>query len=129
MNKAALIAVSGLRISWATPAASMPSEASFSLRSAKARLSPSLTWSGAIIWRRQLIQGDNDLSGCAPHRNLFNCPTTLGHDYDFGASPVLLTLPSGKDVLLAGQKSGGVYAMDPDKDGKLLWQAREPPKH
>jgi polyvinyl alcohol dehydrogenase (cytochrome) len=79
--------------------------------------------SGAIIWRRQLMQGDNDLSGCAPRRGLVNCPTTLGHDYDFGASPVLLTLPSGGDVLLAGQKSGAVFGIEPDT-GAVLWRTQ-----
>jgi polyvinyl alcohol dehydrogenase (cytochrome) len=79
--------------------------------------------SGAIIWRRQLIQGDNDLSGCRPGIQLVNCPTTLGHDYDFGASPILLTLATGKDVLLAGQKSGAVFAIEPDT-GKVLWRTQ-----
>jgi polyvinyl alcohol dehydrogenase (cytochrome) len=79
--------------------------------------------SGAIIWRRQLIKGDNDLSGCRPGIKLVNCPTTLGHDYDFGASPVLLTLATGKDVLLAGQKSGVVFGIDPDT-GNVLWRTQ-----
>ncbi|HEY2528552.1 MAG TPA: PQQ-binding-like beta-propeller repeat protein [Xanthobacteraceae bacterium] len=79
--------------------------------------------SGAIIWRRQLIQGDNDLSGCSPGKQLVNCPTTLGHDYDFGASPVLLPLATGKDVLLAGQKSGAVFGIEPDT-GNVLWRTQ-----
>jgi polyvinyl alcohol dehydrogenase (cytochrome) len=79
--------------------------------------------SGAIIWRRQLIQGDNDLSGCRPGTQLVNCPTTLGHDYDFGASPILLTLATGKDVLLAGQKSGAVFGIEPDT-GNVLWRTQ-----
>ena len=28
----------------------------------------------------------------------------------------------GKDILLAGQKSGTVWALDPDAGGKLLWR-------
>jgi polyvinyl alcohol dehydrogenase (cytochrome) len=79
--------------------------------------------SGEIIWRRQLIQGDNDLSGCTRGRQLVNCPTALGHDYDFGASPILLTLATGKDVLLAGQKSGTVFGIDPDT-GDVLWRTQ-----
>src|SRR5260370_5599330 len=79
--------------------------------------------SGAIIWRRQLIQGDNDLSGCTRRIQLVNCPTTLGPDYDFGASPVLLTLATGKDVLLAGQKSGAVLGIEPDT-GDVLWRTQ-----
>jgi polyvinyl alcohol dehydrogenase (cytochrome) len=79
--------------------------------------------SGTIIWRRQLIQGDNDLSGCTLRTRLVNCPTTLGHDYDFGASPVLVTLGTGRDVLLAGQKSGAVLGIEPDT-GNLLWRTQ-----
>jgi polyvinyl alcohol dehydrogenase (cytochrome) len=79
--------------------------------------------SGTIIWRRQFIQGDNDLSGCRHGTKLVNCPTTLGHDYDFGASPVLMTLGTGRDVLLAGQKSGAVFAIEPDT-GNVLWRTQ-----
>jgi polyvinyl alcohol dehydrogenase (cytochrome) len=31
-------------------------------------------------------------------------------------------LPDGRDVLLAGQKSGVVYALDPERKGQVLWQ-------
>jgi polyvinyl alcohol dehydrogenase (cytochrome) len=79
--------------------------------------------SGAIIWRRQLIQGDNDLSGCRRGTKLVNCPTTLGHDYDFGTSPVLMTLGTGRDVLLAGQKSGAVFGIEPDT-GDVRWRTQ-----
>jgi len=37
---------------------------------------------------------------------------------------MLVTTPTGRDILVAGQKSGVVYAVDPDAKGKLLWQAR-----
>lgn len=50
-----------------------------------------------------------------------NCPEEEGPDHDFGASVVLATLADGKDVVLAGQKSGTVWALDPDAGGKLLW--------
>jgi polyvinyl alcohol dehydrogenase (cytochrome) len=82
--------------------------------------------SGAIIWRRQLMQGDNDLSGCRRRPAIqqpVNCPATPGRDYDFGASPVLLTLATGKDVLLAGQKSGAVFGIEPDT-GNVLWRTQ-----
>jgi polyvinyl alcohol dehydrogenase (cytochrome) len=42
----------------------------------------------------------------------------------FSSAPVLRTLPSGNDVLLAGQKSGVVYGLDPDHGGEILWQTR-----
>ena len=41
--------------------------------------------------------------------------------HDFGQSPILVSLPGGKRVLLAGQKSGEVHAFDPDANGRKLW--------
>jgi polyvinyl alcohol dehydrogenase (cytochrome) len=37
---------------------------------------------------------------------------------------MLVTLATGKRALVAGQKSGMVHAVDPDDNGKILWQAR-----
>jgi polyvinyl alcohol dehydrogenase (cytochrome) len=76
---------------------------------------------GKIRWRRQVTQKDNFVMGCGPQSASGNCPTPLGPDFDFGATPVLMTLKSGKQVLVAGQKSGIVYGIDPDK-GSLLWK-------
>ncbi|TFG96286.1 MAG: hypothetical protein E4H11_03660, partial [Myxococcales bacterium] len=44
--------------------------------------------------------------------------------FEFGTPVVLHTLASGKQILLAGQKSGFVYGLDPDADGAPLWRAR-----
>jgi polyvinyl alcohol dehydrogenase (cytochrome) len=35
---------------------------------------------------------------------------------------MLRTLPSGQRILVAGQKSGAVFAFDPDSNGALLWK-------
>ena len=32
--------------------------------------------------------------------------------------------PQGRELLVAGQKSGIVYAFDPDKQGEIVWQVR-----
>ncbi len=53
-----------------------------------------------------------------------NCPASNGPDFDFSASPILVSLANGKRALIAGQKSGMVHALDPDQQGKILWQAR-----
>ena len=53
-----------------------------------------------------------------------NCPGTKGPDFDFGSSPILVDLPDGRRALIAGQKSGMVHALDPDRDGAILWQRR-----
>jgi len=78
---------------------------------------------GKIKWVKQVTPKDNFLVGCR-QPGVGNCPEDAGPDYDFGSSPILRTLPGGKQVLLAGQKSGVIYALDPDQDGKILWQAR-----
>lgn len=49
-----------------------------------------------------------------------------GNDYDFGQSPALITLKhpqtkGPKQLLVAGQKSAILVAMDPDKSGKIAW--------
>ncbi|HZZ68821.1 MAG TPA: PQQ-binding-like beta-propeller repeat protein [Phenylobacterium sp.] len=76
---------------------------------------------GAIKWRRQVSEHDNFVMGCGPRSESGNCPTPLGPDYDFGATPVLMTLHGGKQVLVAGQKSGIVYGLNPDT-GALIWK-------
>jgi polyvinyl alcohol dehydrogenase (cytochrome) len=51
-----------------------------------------------------------------------NCPEANGPDHDFGASAMLVRLPGGRRALVAGQKSGVVHAIDPDRRGEILWQ-------
>ena len=53
-----------------------------------------------------------------------NCPAANGPDYDFGSSAVLAELPGGKRILIGAQKSGVVTALDPDRDGEIVWQKR-----
>jgi polyvinyl alcohol dehydrogenase (cytochrome) len=79
---------------------------------------------GAIRWTRQVLEADNWSIGCAPH-NPDNpaCPLELGPDYDFSASPVLAHI-QGRDLLVVPQKSGLVFAFDPDRQGEIVWQSR-----
>jgi polyvinyl alcohol dehydrogenase (cytochrome) len=77
--------------------------------------------SGRVKWRNQVTARDNFVMGCGPKSVTGNCPTQMGPDYDFGATPILFDLPHGKQVLLAGQKSGIAYGFDPDS-GALLWK-------
>ena len=76
---------------------------------------------GAIEWINQVTVDDVWNGGCNKP-DPANCPENHGPDYDFGAPPMLTTLASGKQIILAGQKSGRVYAMDPDNNGKLIWE-------
>ena len=57
-------------------------------------------------------------------RDRTNCPDDPGPDHDFGQSPILASLRDGQRVLVIGQKSGVVHALDPDHEGKILWQTR-----
>lgn len=75
---------------------------------------------GRIRWSNQVTENDNFIMRCNAPKRPANCPKVEGPDYDFGASPILFKLKSGKDVLLVGQKSGIVYGMDPDS-GRTLW--------
>jgi len=76
---------------------------------------------GKVKWRNQVTENDSFLMGCF-RPGTVNCPSTMGPDHDFGASPILFRLPNGKDILLTGQKSGVAFGMDPDHDGKTLWR-------
>jgi polyvinyl alcohol dehydrogenase (cytochrome) len=76
---------------------------------------------GKVRWRKQMTQKDNFVMGCGPTSASGNCPTPLGPDVDFGAAPILMTLKGGGQVLVAGQKSGMVYGLNPDT-GALIWK-------
>jgi polyvinyl alcohol dehydrogenase (cytochrome) len=78
---------------------------------------------GKIEWVYQATQGDAWNMSCFIGEAA-NCPEEDGPDYDFGAPPVLLTLSDGRDILLAGQKSGLVHALDPSRRGALIWKKR-----
>jgi polyvinyl alcohol dehydrogenase (cytochrome) len=77
---------------------------------------------GKILWAQQVTPNDAYLVRCKP--GVGNCPDEMGPDHDFGNSPILRTLPGGRRVLSLGQKSGMVFGMAPDDNGKVLWQMR-----
>ncbi|HEX7139153.1 MAG TPA: PQQ-binding-like beta-propeller repeat protein [Vicinamibacterales bacterium] len=77
---------------------------------------------GAIKWVNQATAGDAFNMACTA-TDRTNCPQNEGPDHDFGQSPILLTLPNGRRVLVAGQKSGVVHGLDPD-DGRKLWERK-----
>jgi polyvinyl alcohol dehydrogenase (cytochrome) len=79
--------------------------------------------SGKLLWSRQITASDVWNTACRM-ADKTNCPEASGPDFDFGTSPILVTFSDGKRMLVAGQKSGIVHAIDPDRDGKVLWQVR-----
>jgi polyvinyl alcohol dehydrogenase (cytochrome) len=78
---------------------------------------------GKMLWSRQMTPNDSWTSACRlPDKT--NCPDLDAPDFDFASSPILVTLPNGHRMLVAGQKSGVVHAVDPDQQGEVLWQVR-----
>ena len=76
---------------------------------------------GVIRWMRQVTPGDVYLSNCRAGNP--NCPAVNGPDFDFGSPPVLARA-AGRDLLVIGQKSGMAYALDPARDGEVVWEYR-----
>jgi polyvinyl alcohol dehydrogenase (cytochrome) len=78
---------------------------------------------GRMLWFRQVTANDVWNTACvAPDKA--NCPPNPGKNFDFGAALILHTLPDGRRLLIASQKSGVVYALDPDHKGRIVWQTR-----
>jgi polyvinyl alcohol dehydrogenase (cytochrome) len=77
---------------------------------------------GKILWAYQATADDVFNVGCGPNGGAKNCTKdTVFRDVDFGASTILATKPDGKDIVVAGQKSGTVWAMDPET-GAVVWK-------
>jgi polyvinyl alcohol dehydrogenase (cytochrome) len=80
---------------------------------------------GKLAWSSQMAKSDAYNIDCdLPADKQVNCPESKGPDFDFGSSAILEDLPNGHRALIAGAKSGIVYAVDPDARGRLLWQKR-----
>jgi polyvinyl alcohol dehydrogenase (cytochrome) len=72
--------------------------------------------SGKILWSAQGTANDVWVVAC-----INNAAPNCGPDQDFGSPPILKTL-SGASLLIAGQKSGNVWAYDPDRKGAVVWR-------
>lgn len=82
---------------------------------------------GKVAWQFQAMAADvwNMACDVETGNNGPNCPVLFGgdgRDYDFGAGAIV-TSAGGKDIVLAGQKSGHAWALDA-KTGKVLWSQR-----
>jgi polyvinyl alcohol dehydrogenase (cytochrome) len=81
---------------------------------------------GKEKWSFHATKDDIFNSGCGlnPAPNRLNCtktPETVYRDVDFGASLILGKHKDGKELVYAGQKSGSVWALEPDT-GKVVWR-------
>src|SRR5262249_32137847 len=77
---------------------------------------------GRLRWAHQMPPTTPDVFGCVVGE--INCGERAGPDFDFGASPVLATLSSGRQVIVAGQKSAVVFALDRDGQGPRVRRSR-----
>ncbi len=78
---------------------------------------------GKVLWSKQFTAGDAWNVACETEDDT-NCPEVRGPDFDFASSPIVRILPGGRRIILAGQKSGVMHAIDPDRNGEILWQER-----
>jgi polyvinyl alcohol dehydrogenase (cytochrome) len=81
--------------------------------------------SGRVLWIRQTLPSDAWNTACLGSNpsDKINCPSEAGPDHDFGSSPAVVTTANGRRVLLAGQKSGAMFGLDPDT-GDVLWKTQ-----
>ncbi len=66
----------------------------------------------------------DDWNGSCRLGGKVNCTNAEAPDFDFASPPMLVTLANGRRALVAGQKSGMVHAVDPDREGQIIWQER-----
>jgi len=80
---------------------------------------------GAIAW---VFQGypQEAYNGSCRSADRANCPREFRGRYglDVSPSPMLLRDKNGKELLVAGQKTGDLYGLDPDNAGRVVWRRR-----
>jgi len=76
---------------------------------------------GRVVWTYQSQAGDAWNAACS-YGSGVSCPEPEGPDTDFGATTMLVSL-EGRELLIAGQKSGMLHALDP-ATGELVWKTR-----
>ncbi|MBH80364.1 MAG: dehydrogenase [Gammaproteobacteria bacterium] len=77
---------------------------------------------GRVRWTYQGTPGDAWNSACSRNPRP-NCPAEDGPDFDFGAATILTQTNGGRPLVIGGQKSGVVHALDPDT-GALVWKTK-----
>jgi polyvinyl alcohol dehydrogenase (cytochrome) len=84
---------------------------------------------GRRLWANQVRANDGYVRDCpgkyrpnVPTANASEtCPDPLGPDVDFGNAPILHTFPDGHSEIVVGEKDGNAWALDPDRNGALIW--------
>lgn len=75
---------------------------------------------GKLLWSYQATPKDIWTFDCR------NNPECSDLDVDFGTAPVMVKGPGGKRLVVAGQKSGYAYGVDP-QTGKQVWSTQVGP--
>jgi len=78
---------------------------------------------GQRRWSRQIHANDAWNNSCM-YKNHPNCPSQRGMDQDIASSVMIVDVGGGRQILVAGSKSGVLTAVDPDHDRALLWQVK-----
>jgi polyvinyl alcohol dehydrogenase (cytochrome) len=80
---------------------------------------------GRVRWSRQITENDIWNGSCrAPNREAAVCPDKDAPDFDFTGSSFLVDVGGGRQLIVVGNKSGVVFAFDPDAGGKIVWERR-----
>jgi polyvinyl alcohol dehydrogenase (cytochrome) len=79
--------------------------------------------SGRLLWSRQFTKDDGYNFACVG-QDKTNCPRDPFIDADLGNSGMLRSIGRGKRVLVASDKSGMVYGIDPDREGAVVWKQK-----
>jgi len=79
--------------------------------------------SGRLLWTRQFTGADTYNFACGA-KDKTNCPRDPIVDHDLGNSGILRSLGGGKRILIANDKGGMVYGIDPDDEGKIIWRQK-----
>jgi polyvinyl alcohol dehydrogenase (cytochrome) len=77
---------------------------------------------GRVRWSYQAFPDDSFLVGCDGPTKTDNCPVVQGPDLDIPASPILKSLRGGRRILLVATKPGDLIALDPDRNGAVVWK-------
>ena len=79
---------------------------------------------GDVLWSKQFTPNDAWNAGCELEDDT-NCPEARGPGtWISPPHTILRIMPDGRRIILAGQKSGVMHAIDPDRNGEILWQER-----
>ncbi|MCB1676815.1 MAG: PQQ-binding-like beta-propeller repeat protein [Halioglobus sp.] len=75
--------------------------------------------SGERAWQQSLLPDTGQRQRICAERE-----TDCRNFFSMGTSVLVYPLSPDRDILVVGQKSGMVHALDPDRDGRVLWSTR-----